>query len=111
MSTLTVIAKVKLLPSESGGRTAPIYTGYRPNHNFGSIGQPVFAMGQIYLENENGLSPGDEVNAAIRFSPSKPLLDAMRVGASWKIQEANRVVGEATCEQIVDSAPEPTHDR
>ncbi len=99
---LTAIATIRLYPSESGGKTHAIHTGYRPNHNFGSP-ENHLAIGQVYSEPDQPLSPGASSMALIRFFPTPELRDSLHVGTTWLIQEGPYIVGEARCEEIRDA--------
>ena len=88
---IKVKAQLKMLPPSEGERESPIYSGYRPNHNFGGIDDNDFYPGEIKLENDNNLSY--EIAAIINFIGDNKLSSILKPNVKWRIQEANRLVG------------------
>ena len=65
-----VKAKLKLIPTEDGGRKNGISTGYRPNHVFeynewNQILQTF--IGDVILDEQTSIEPGEEKEVTIRF--------------------------------------------
>jgi RNAse (barnase) inhibitor barstar len=91
-------ARLVLTPTSEGGRSLPIFTGYRPDWNVGNrteAGGLTINGARISLEDCLTLLPGD--TATIRLYPF--FLDAWRrvgLGAELPMHEGSRVVGRAT---------------
>jgi translation elongation factor EF-Tu-like GTPase len=66
---MNVLARIKLLSTEEGGRTEPLVGSFRPNHSF----QPgSFAIGEVEQGNGAALAPGDSADLVVRFLPGVP---------------------------------------
>jgi len=92
-----VKARIKLTPTEQGGRKTGIITGYRPNHVFeytqeGKLQQTY--IGEINFEDED-LMPGEERIAIVRFLLSKELEQYLTKGRKWWLHEGPNIIGEA----------------
>ncbi|MDM5177218.1 hypothetical protein PO883_08420 [Massilia sp. DJPM01] len=86
---ISVKARVALLPSPVG-RSSPIQTGYRPNHQLPSGD---FCMG-IFTSMEGGqIAPGESALVEIRFMVVEPWRGFFEAGYVWNINEGSRKVG------------------
>lgn len=98
--TIDVVARIRLLTPEEGGRSAPLVAGssYRPVHNFWGtdVDKKGYATGFIDLPPGKDVYPGDEVTAKVAFIYWDLLLPELRVGRRWQFQDGSHVVGEAT---------------
>ena len=96
-SDIFVKARLKLIPTETGGRLSPIRTKYRPNHVFEYVdGQFLHTyIGEIQFETPEIIRPGDEKIVTIRFLHTPKLEEYLHVGRVWWIHEGGRKVGEA----------------
>jgi elongation factor Tu len=54
-----VLARIKLLRTEDGGRANPSTKNFRPNHNFGGPDNRSFFIGQIEVPEGTWIHPGD----------------------------------------------------
>ena len=103
MSRITVAARVHLLPTSEGGRSAPLLSGYRSLLRFeGSEVDFGFeiALGPI------GIPPGESATGRVSFWATDEL-PSLFVGQSFELREGARVVGRGT---IVDP-PVDTKER
>ncbi|MDF2476762.1 MAG: hypothetical protein K0S24_2245 [Sphingobacterium sp.] len=94
---LIVKARIKLVPTEHGGRKSGIISGYRPNHVFeytpeGKLCQTY--IGDINFEGEN-VMPGEERIATVRFLLVKELEQYLTKGRKWWLHEGPNIIGEA----------------
>jgi translation elongation factor EF-Tu-like GTPase len=96
-----VKAKLRLKPTNEGGRKGGIISGYRPNHVFEySDGKMVSAyMGDIRFEDQEWIKPGEEKIVTVLFIPEQPIKHFLTIGRKWWIHEGSNVVAEA---QIVE---------
>lgn len=105
MSRLSLKVRLRLLPTESGGRERPILNDYRPSWGLGNTwhGEPSFNDGRVLLDGVSELAPGTEGPAII-----EPLAGefwaAVDVGAVLPMHEGRRLVGYATVTAV--SLPE-----
>ena len=100
MAMVRIKAKIELLPS-AGGRRWP----YRPNHNFGTLAEPNFRMGQVEIPSDQLLRPGEAGEFEILFVellPDAPIREIVWPGCRWLIQEGPRLVGHATVVEILN---------
>ena len=99
---ITVKAHVHLTAPELGGRPDGIYSGYRPNHNFGGPEAPDFYLGQIETLGGEDIAPGCEGTIKVRFVFRPELRELLRPGREWRLQEALRLVGVAKVIEVLD---------
>ena len=107
MFRLSFKVRLRLLPTESGGRKTPIWTDYRPNWNVGNSwhGSPTLNDGRVLLDGISELAPGTEGPAILE--PLAPeYWGAVEVGAVLPMQEGSRLVGYAT---VTEVASRPEH--
>ena len=98
---LGVLANVRMLGAEEGGRTTAAKHPYRPNHNFGNPSNRDFYIGQFELGASECISPGESRLLGIRFIGSPGLLGLLTPGREWRLQEGTQLVGTATLVQLV----------
>ena len=88
-------ARIRLLPSNESGRTAPIVGGthYRPNHNFLSARN--MGRGSIDLPQGVLLHPGESIDIEMTLF-AWPVDTDLSPGREWRIQEGGQLVGMGT---------------
>jgi translation elongation factor EF-Tu-like GTPase len=94
---IRIKARIRLLPSEESGRTAPIVgtASYRPNHNFLDADNREMGMGSIDLPLDAVLHPGESIDIEMTLYPWPPDTD-LSPGREWRIQEGGRLIGIGT---------------
>ena len=94
---INIKALLKLLTVDSGGRTTPIVTGYRPNHVFeythGKIATTY--IGEVYFDKVISIAPGEMAEVIVSFSDAGNIDTYLNVGRQWFIHEGSRLVGQA----------------
>ncbi len=102
----TLLVDIRLGPSDSGGRTRPIISGYRPIFRLHNGGKNELTIGLSELTIPDGASiePGGSGRAVVVMSPEvrKILLENVALGDTMQICEGNRVVGEAEVVSFLD---------
>lgn len=97
-----VKSKLHLLSSQEGGRKTHIENGYRPDHVFeyeeSGIVKYAF-IGDIQLNGQKKLEPGDSTIATIRFLTHQPIEQHLEIGKKWWIHEGPVKIGNA---EIID---------
>lgn len=91
-----VKARIKLTPTEQGGRKTGIISGYRPNHVFEYTSEGKLKrtyIGDINFEGEH-LMPGEERIAIVRFLLLKELDQYLTKGRKWWLHEGPNIIGE-----------------
>jgi hypothetical protein len=99
---LTVTARLRLTPTDAGGRKTSIRSNYCPTFDLGLswMGKPAANDGRIVLIDEDELAPGAE--GVVRIETMFPeFWAAVREGAVVPVQEGARVVGHATVERVL----------
>ena len=94
---LIVKARIKLTPTEQGGRKTGIISGYRPNHVFEYTSEGILQrtyIGDINFEGEY-LMHGEERIATIHFLLVKELEQYLTKGRKWWLHEGPKRIGEA----------------
>jgi translation elongation factor EF-Tu-like GTPase len=100
---LIVKAKLYLLTPEQGGRTTPIYPGYRPDHLFEEnkkLGQRTYYIGDIQFDQEM-IQPGETAEVTIRFLWNDEIVKFIELGRKWAFYEVPRKIGEAVILEIL----------
>ena len=92
VAMLHITARIRLLTTEEGGRTACVHSGYRPNMRFGDL----YTDGALTLLDRQQASPGDECDVRVTFVNPAYVQEHLRVGARFEITEGSRKVGEGT---------------
>jgi hypothetical protein len=89
--------RLRLTPTQSGGRHSPIRSDYRPSWDLGNtwLGQPTLNDGRVLLDPQDAIAPGDDGLARIQPHMADGW-GGVRVGMTIPMQEGNRVVGHAT---------------
>lgn len=95
---ISIKAKLKLKPTEEGGRQTGIISGYRPNHVFeyndeGQLLQTF--IGEIIFDRESTIEPGEEREVTVRFLMNQPIEKYLDKGHIWWIHEGQRQIGQA----------------
>jgi translation elongation factor EF-Tu-like GTPase len=92
--TVRVRARIHLLTTEDGGRSAPLAGGssYRPNHNFFDADNREMAIGFVELP-DHPIPPGETFDAEIIFLNLSDLGVEASPGLVWRIQEGPKLVG------------------
>ena len=102
MDRLTITARLRLTPTDVGGRKTPIRSNYCPTFDLGLswMGKPAVNEGRIVLIDREELEPGAE--GLVRIEPMfSEFWATVRDGAVVPVQEGARVVGHATVEKVL----------
>ena len=98
---IDVIADVRFLSTEEGGKTCSVRAKYRPNHNFGWPDDRVFYIGQIEFAAGDEVSPGESRRVSIRFLSGAGLKELLVPGREWRIQEGIKLVALARVVEVL----------
>ncbi len=101
--SIKVEAIVSLLPGSESGRKKGITSGYRPNHNFGGRDNNEMRMGQITVENDEWISPGESKTVEIHFIMPEGYVIDLAPGLTWRIQEGVHLVGNGRITKVISS--------
>ena len=96
---MKVLARIKLLSTAEGGRAQPLIGSFRPNHSF----EPnTFVIGQVELEGDNSLFPGQSADLVVEFlSDGVPKLTP---GLEWRIFDGPRqLIGSAAVLRLIET--------
>jgi hypothetical protein len=102
MARLTITARLRLTPTDAGGRKTPVRSNYRPMFDVGAswMGKPSVNDGRIMLVDRDELAPGYE--GLVRIEPMfSEFWGNLREGAMVPVQEGARVVGHTTIEKLL----------
>jgi|1185.fasta_scaffold568121_2 translation elongation factor EF-Tu-like GTPase len=90
-------AKITFFTTEEGGRTTPVFSGYRPAH---LVNKDYLTTGihQYYDREKVGL--GETVLGTIKFITSEAYTECLWVGKRISIQEASHIVGYAVVTKV-----------
>lgn len=101
--SIKVAAIVSLLPTSDSGRVNGITSGYRPNHNFGGPSNDEMRMGQLTVENDEWIQPGETKLVEVHFIMPEGYVVELNSGLKWRIQEASRLVGHGEIVHVISS--------
>ena len=91
---ITIVARIRLLPTDEGGR-------YRPNHNFFGPDDRTMTVGFIDLPEGTVLMPGEAIELTMTFWDWPGLAAQVHPGREWRIQEGARLVGFGTVLEVL----------
>ena len=93
----SLVVDIRLRPHDSGGRSWPIVSGYRPLFRLHNEGKRELTIGLSEFTIPDGASvePGGSGRAIVVMSPEvrKIVLENVAVGDTMQMREGNRVVG------------------
>ena len=92
-----VRARVYYLPTEDGGRSNPIFSGYRPHLNCDGHWSAMHEL--IGVES---VAPGEWANVYLTFICPSALIGKLKVGREYSLFEGSRVVGLALITEILE---------
>ena len=90
---ISVDAEIATIPESEGGRHGPFTKGFRPNHNFGDETNRSFFIGQIEVEPDEWVYPGDTKNLSVTFLGAAGLRELLTIDRVWRIQEGPKLIG------------------
>lgn len=111
-----LVARVRFLSTEEGGRISPVASGYRPDCWFGLTedGERLlhgchlhFRAGADAYEDKGTLwvRPGESCKADVLVRYPSSLRGVAVIGGSFEVHEGRRVVGRGEVEAIHDPGP------
>ncbi|WP_045516874.1 hypothetical protein [Neobacillus niacini] len=90
-------AKITFLITEEGGRTTPVFSGYRPAH---LLNNDYLTTGIHQYYNREKVELGETVLGTITFITPEAYPECLWVGKRISIQEASHIVGYAEITKI-----------
>lgn len=103
MRTLTEIkADVHFLASAEGGRTARIFSGYRPTFFWDGCEALGGNDGQLTLDGRDECNPGEDSIIRILFSQPELLPRTIRHGTTFTLREGGRIIGRGRVLQVLN---------
>jgi hypothetical protein len=100
-TVINVRTLMTFLPSHEGGRTTAVRATYRALHNFGPPENREMWFGQIHLDADDKISPGESREVLVQFNSEPALLAELKPGRTWRVQEGPQLVATATAIEIV----------
>jgi translation elongation factor EF-Tu-like GTPase len=94
-----VEADVTFLPTDAGGRSSAVRSGYRPAH---LIAEDYLTTGVHQYLGVSEVEPGATVRAHITFLSPDAYPNSLWVGKILAVQEGSRVVGSAKIVEIMN---------
>jgi hypothetical protein len=101
MQRLAFCARLRLVPTDEGGRMGPIRSDYRPSFSLGGTwqGRPSLNDGRVMLLGPEELAPGEE--GLVRIDPlCAESWGNVRTSMVLAMQEGSRIVGHATITDV-----------
>jgi len=101
-TTGKILARIRMLSSQEGGKQSSIRAKYRPNHNFEGPENRHFFIGQVEIPDAEELHPGETRDLIVQFLPVVGLAQKLVVGTNWRIQEGGKLVALAEVLAVLD---------
>ncbi len=95
-----LVAEIRFLTPEEGGRNGPVRTGYRPDHDFGLEDQLNCASHE-YVGQE-WVQLGETVTVRMTLLVPEAQLNRLYVGFEFTVQEGRRKVGDGKILDVVN---------
>jgi elongation factor Tu len=95
--TYKLEATITLFPREHGGRSKPVYSGYRPSFAFNTLQH---YSGEVLLIGKDELRPGQTSRARIKLLPARTLRRNLKPADSFTITEGNKPIGTGVIEKV-----------
>jgi elongation factor Tu len=92
---ICVLARIRVLATEEGGREGPLRAKYRPNHNFGGPTDRNYFIGQVEIPDGEWIHPGETRDLQITFFNVVGLTEKLTPGRIWRVQEGPHLVATA----------------
>ena len=102
---IRVLASVRLLTTEEGGRSTPIRGDYRPNHNFFGPDSREMTPGFMMIPEGVELHPGQSMQLPISLWSWPGIEGRIVPGLQWRIQEGATLVGIGTVIELLGEEP------
>lgn len=97
--------EIYFLTNEEGGRSTPVYTGYRPQFYYNNHD---WDASHIYPDVDVA-NPGDTVRAYLGFLSPKEHLGKVDVGMEFLIREGDRTVAKGIVTKIIELEQSAKH--
>ena len=91
-------ATITFLTTEEGGRSTPVYSGYRPNQHLGLSN--ILSDAVHYYDTDEAIYPGQTVKAQLTLFYPFPYHGALSEGLQFTVQEGSRIVGRGMITKI-----------
>jgi translation elongation factor EF-Tu-like GTPase len=99
LKMIDLIAEIRFLSTEEGGRRSPIMSGCRPMHNFEHPAGHVNDAAHHYRDTDCAF-PGETVVAELTLAVPEKNFGRLYVGMPFTVQEASRIVGRGVIKEI-----------
>ncbi len=110
MSVQEIRAHIHFLSTEEGGRSNPIFSGYRPPLNFGSrgpSGEPMLNDGIVLLDDRDRVLPGEECDVRIWLLHPEMVTVDIEPGLQFAVTEGPRkLVGRGVVTELLSVEPD-----
>jgi len=93
--------RIRLLSTEEGGRSRPVYTGYRPHFQ---IHETLQTSGEHVFLDKDVVHPGDEAIANILFIAPEHHPKSIWLGKEIDVKEGSMLIGRATVTKIYNKS-------
>ena len=87
-----MLIELSLLPTEQGGKTRVIQSGYRPQYK---VKSDYLTSGHTELVGQDHLQPGETAQAMVTLLTPEAYPQSLVVNDVLHVQEGNKVVGSA----------------
>ena len=95
MTVKSFRARVQFRRAEDGGRTKPVYSGYRPMLNFEPWQSYQFNDGALTFIGREWCTPGETCEADIILAAPDYVPVELRPGVHFQMNEGSRIVADA----------------
>lgn len=93
--------RVRFLSEEEGGRSKPVYSGYRPHFQ---VTEGLQTSGEHRFLEKEVVQPGEEATANILFIAPEHHPKTIWIGKEIEIKEGSRLIGRAVVTKIFNQS-------
>jgi elongation factor Tu len=95
-------AEITARPTSEGGRKSPMFSNYRPNHDFGVEGMLNDALHE-YPQN-GSIAPGETGKANLWFLAPEYQVGRLFIDMEFTVQEGGRLVGKGKITKVLNDS-------
>src|SRR5471030_1763971 len=94
-------AEISFLSTPEGGRTGPVRSGYRPDHDFGLAG--ILNGAAHEYDRQEWVAPGETVSARLWLLAPEQQKGRLFEGCKFTVQEGPKIVGRGTVHRVLNA--------
>jgi elongation factor Tu len=98
MASCDVEVDVYFLPTDDGGKSSPVFSGYRPQFYFAYE----HWAAEFRFPDSSSVEPGQRARAEVRFAAPSYLVGRLGLASPFLVREGARIVAYGAVTRLVD---------